>query len=554
MNLVQKSVQHGGKLAPLVISEGLTSGTGLMNPSIFIDNDGDILVNLRHVNYTLYHAEGEQKFPSRWGPLGYLHPERDQRLVTTNYICKLNADLEMTNHALVEMLELHQPIWEFVGLEDCRLVQWNNDYYLIGVRRDTTTNGRGRMEYTKIILDKENWTAKEISRERIETLDPSSYCEKNWVPIIHKPYHFVKWTSPVEIVKAIGSKSEQVSLKQGIQPPLDQRGSSQVVKWKDHYISITHEVNLFKNYLNQKDGIYTHRICVWNEEMDLIGLSPKPFTFLDGRIEFCVGAAVYENDLLISFGFQDNAAFVLRTPGLLIDEMIEEALIENKGKLLFDIGANRGDATWAGLNKGFNKVVALEPAPKTFNELVSNYKNDSRVVTLQLAASNSVGAEVEFYDCVEDGLSTLSKSWLTDGKYGGKEYETITAKTITIDKLVEEYGVPDLIKIDVEGAETLVFQGMTKYSGMIAFEWTDITLDQHAQQIKYLSTLGYTEYAIQFITHHLEEPTNWLPINSIGWSNYLDKQIKLLGKDWEDEGWKVAGLRPTADVGMLWVR
>ena len=234
--------------------------------------------------------------------------------------------------------------------------------------------------------------------------------------------------------------------------------------------------------------------------------------------------------------------------------MIEEALIENKGKLLFDIGANRGDATWAGLNKGFNKVVALEPAPKTFNELVSNYKNDSRVVTLQLAASNSVGAEVEFYDCVEDGLSTLSKSWLTDGKYGGKEYETITAKTITIDKLVEEYGVPDLIKIDVEGAETLVFQGMTKYSGMIAFEWTDITLDQHAQQIKYLSTLGYTEYAIQFITHHLEEPTNWLPINSIGWSNYLDKQIKLLGKDWEDEGWKVAGLRPTADVGMLWVR
>ena len=67
MNLVQKSVQHGGKLAPLVISEGLTSGTGLMNPSIFIDNDGDILVNLRHVNYTLYHAEGEQRFPSRWG-------------------------------------------------------------------------------------------------------------------------------------------------------------------------------------------------------------------------------------------------------------------------------------------------------------------------------------------------------------------------------------------------------------------------------------------------------------------------------------------------------
>ena len=44
MNLVQKAVEYGGKLAPIVISHGLTSGTGLMNPSIFIDDDGDILI------------------------------------------------------------------------------------------------------------------------------------------------------------------------------------------------------------------------------------------------------------------------------------------------------------------------------------------------------------------------------------------------------------------------------------------------------------------------------------------------------------------------------
>ena len=97
MNLVQKSVEYGGKLAPLVIPEGLTSGTGLMNPSVFIDDDGDILVNLRHVNYTLYHAENNQKYPSPWGPLSYLHPEKDQRLVTENYLCRLDENLKMTN-------------------------------------------------------------------------------------------------------------------------------------------------------------------------------------------------------------------------------------------------------------------------------------------------------------------------------------------------------------------------------------------------------------------------------------------------------------------------
>jgi len=327
-NLVQKAVSQGGKLAPLVIPNGLTSGTGLMNPSIFIDDDGDILVNLRHVNYTLYHSEGNQMFPSRWGPLSYLHPEKDMRLVTENYICRLDKDLHMTNFAHVEMLNLHKPIWEFVGLEDCRLMQWDGQYYLVGVRRDTTNNGVGRMEYTHISIDKENWVVKETKRVRIPTPnDSESYCEKNWVPIIDKPYHFVKWTNPVEIVKADPDEPmcDQISVRQNLIPPMDQRGSSQVIKWKNNFISISHDVLLFNNYLKQKDGNYSHRVLVWDEDMNLIGISDQ-FKFLDGYIEFCVGAAKYEDDLLISFGFQDNAAFVLRTPGTIIDELVEEAL------------------------------------------------------------------------------------------------------------------------------------------------------------------------------------------------------------------------------------
>ena len=329
MNLVQQAVAQGGKLAPLVIPKGLTSGTGLMNPSVFIDDDGDILVNLRHVNYTLYHAENEQRFPSRYGPLSYLHPEKDHRLVTVNYICKLDENLNMTNFAKVDTSQLDvEPIWEFVGEEDCRLVQWDNKYYLVGVRRDTTTNGVGRMEYSQIEIDKTNWTAKEISRLRIPAPQPdSSYCEKNWVPVVDKPYHFIKWSMPTELVYADPdeAKCEQVFLKQTIPAPADQRGSSHLIRWGSMYISITHEVNLFKNYLKQKDAIYRHRLLVWDQQLNLVGLT-KPFSFLDGRVEFCVGIAKQGNDLLVSFGFQDNAAFVLRVPKLVVEDMIIEAL------------------------------------------------------------------------------------------------------------------------------------------------------------------------------------------------------------------------------------
>ena len=332
MNLVKRAVESGGKLAPLVIPNGLTSGTGLMNPSIFIDSDGDILVNLRHVNYTLYHAENKQRFSSRFGPLSYLHPEKDQRLVTENYLCRLDNDLSMTNFTRVEMQTLHQPIWEFVGLEDARVVQWNGAYYLIGVRRDTTTNGKGRMEYTQIDLDKTNWTAREIHRKRIAAPEPDdSYCEKNWMPVIDKPYTFIKWTLPTEVVYSHpeGDETIQLMLRHSVVPSKDQRGGSQVIRWGNIYLCVTHEVDLFKNYLVQKDAIYRHRVVMWDEQFNFIGMT-QPFSFLDARIEFAVGAARQGDDLLITFGFQDNAAFVLRVPKPVVEDLIMEGLSYEK--------------------------------------------------------------------------------------------------------------------------------------------------------------------------------------------------------------------------------
>jgi hypothetical protein len=329
MNLVHKSVSQGGKLAPLILPHSLTSGMGLMNPSIFIDDDGDILVNIRHVNYTLYHSEHDQQFFSPWGPLSYLHPEKDQRLVTTNYLCRLDKDLNIINYTEVDYSALNvPPIWEFVGEEDCRITQWDGNYYLIGVRRDTTPNGQGRMEYSKIELDKTNWTAKEVQRVRIPPpIDVNSYCEKNWMPILDMPYHFVKWAMPTEVVKANPDKSEceQVLTKSTPSVPIDQRGGTNIVSWGDYYIAFTHEVKLWRNYLNQKDSIYRHRMIVWDKEFNFVGLS-NSFAFLDTPIEFCVGAAVRNGKLLLSFGVQDNAAFVLEVPKKVVNGLVTEAM------------------------------------------------------------------------------------------------------------------------------------------------------------------------------------------------------------------------------------
>ena len=73
--LVHYALKRGGSIHPITLPKELTGETGIMNPSIFI-HGGKILMNVRHVNYTLYHSEGK-KFPHTWGPLQYtLNHER----------------------------------------------------------------------------------------------------------------------------------------------------------------------------------------------------------------------------------------------------------------------------------------------------------------------------------------------------------------------------------------------------------------------------------------------------------------------------------------------
>ena len=63
-NFVKHCVNNGGVIKPLIIPSGETNGTGLFNPTIFVDGD-EIYVNIRHCQYTLYHSE-LNRFEHQW--------------------------------------------------------------------------------------------------------------------------------------------------------------------------------------------------------------------------------------------------------------------------------------------------------------------------------------------------------------------------------------------------------------------------------------------------------------------------------------------------------
>lgn len=311
-NLCKKSILNDGKIFPLIIPSSFTGGTGLMNPSI-LNYKNKIIVNLRHVNYTFYHSEAKL-FQHQYGPLTYVHPENDMHLRTNNYYCELNDEFKITRFKKIDtnLFDNYEPLWDFVGLEDARLVCWNDKLYATGVRRDTTTSGQGRMELSEIqITDDE---VEEISRVRISPPKfPDSYCEKNWMPFLDKPYHYVKWSNPTEVVKvdAISGFSETVFDGNYIPAPTDFRGGSQISSFKDGYIAIIHEVDLFNSEVGRKDAVYRHRFLFWDKNFQLIKYS-EPFSIMGGHVEFATGMILHDNDFLITFGFQDNAAFLLK--------------------------------------------------------------------------------------------------------------------------------------------------------------------------------------------------------------------------------------------------
>jgi hypothetical protein len=314
-NLSKIVIANGGSIHPLVINKDLTNGYGLCNASILINNDGKLLVNLRNTRYVLHHSEFSKKFQSAWsGPLQYLNPDNDITLTTYNFLCELNYDtLDITSVSKVDTSKLDvKPLWEFIGLEDARLVNWGDKLLMTGVRRDTTTNGEGRMEISEIISNSE------VSRNRIDIPKSSEYlyCEKNWMPILDMPYHYVKWANPLEIIK-VDPETNQSEIV--ITRPLSNkvsanlRGGSQVLSFGDYYIALVHKTFFPYNPQNNKDATYTHKILVWDKDWNLVNTS-QSFNFMGGSIEFSCGMAIKGDDILISFGFQDNAAYILKLP------------------------------------------------------------------------------------------------------------------------------------------------------------------------------------------------------------------------------------------------
>ncbi|MBN1799982.1 MAG: FkbM family methyltransferase [Candidatus Lokiarchaeota archaeon] len=154
----------------------------------------------------------------------------------------------------------------------------------------------------------------------------------------------------------------------------------------------------------------------------------------------------------------------------------------SKNGICFDIGANVGIYTLL-FSRYSKKVYSFEPLPRNISYLfrIISKNNIKNAIIVPCAVSNT-NEILKFKEGDSIALGKLDKKG------------TIPVQSITLDNFVKNLSIkPNMLKIDVEGAELAVLQGADE---LLRKSKPKILLSTHGNDIKqkclnYLNDIGY---------------------------------------------------------------
>ena len=155
--------------------------------------------------------------------------------------------------------------------------------------------------------------------------------------------------------------------------------------------------------------------------------------------------------------------------------------LAQEAKKVFDIGCNMGQSTLILMHPGtIQKIVLVDPNPTALsiaaqNLILNGLSAEAHFVCAFAAAqANQV---VQFFTVGAGAAGSMYASHARTAKSLGNQREV---PTVTIDRLCATYNwIPDLVKIDTEGAESLVLQGATQ---LAANQGTRFFVEMHSNQ------------------------------------------------------------------------
>jgi len=162
--------------------------------------------------------------------------------------------------------------------------------------------------------------------------------------------------------------------------------------------------------------------------------------------------------------------------------------------LVFDLGMNDGTDSEYYLSKGA-KVVGVDANPVSCDQVrfkLSDAVKDGRLIVVHAAIARDCNP-IGFFKCHKnDHWCSIDKVWASRD---GSTVDYITIAGTTVDHLIEAYGKPEYIKCDIEDAEYIVIEQLTKYGWKPNYISVEDCY-RGPEYIKSLQAIGYNRFQL----------------------------------------------------------